>query len=232
MKGILALLIGLGMFFVPAEGPAADDPLAAMGKGWECEKKEKSLRIYTQEIPGKDIPKVQMVGIINASPKQVFKVVTDYKNFKKFMPYIDLSHVIHSERVNAHTSVHFVFFLVNPPFIDARFYTLKLTDDSDETIDGKAGSYRSKWDLVTKGVYHETPKSPGIKRLMHEDGAVETRINQGFWLMQPLDGGRKTRVIYQVLTDPGGSIPHWLANKAQMKTLPDLLETLEKKIGK
>jgi len=228
MNRVFAALAAFGLLLFPGPGSAAEDPLAAQGPGWECVKRDASLRIYTQPVPGRDLPKVQMVGVVDAPPERVFRVVTDYEKFETSMPYIDASRVIHGERVNAHTEVHYVFFLVNPPLIDARYYTLKLTDESDETIEGVPGSYRSQWDLVTEGVYHETPESPGIQRIAHMDHAVETRLNQGFWLMQPLDGGRKTRVVYQVLTDPGGSIPHWVANKAQMKTLPDLMATVEK----
>ena len=230
MKRCLITAGVLIMLCVSAQVPAAEDPLAAVGKGWKCEKKDSNLRIYVHEIPGKDVPKVQLVGIVDASPKQVFQVVTDYAHFKDFMPYVDVTHVIHTERVNKNTAVNYVFFFVNPPVISGRYYTLKLTDESNVSLEGKAGSYRSRWDLVTRGVYHETPESPGIKNLVHDKDAVETRGNQGFWLMQPLDGGKKTRVIYQVLTDPGGSIPHWIANKAQMKTLPDLLDTVVKRV--
>lgn len=232
MKRLFVLAMVLGVVLASAPGPAAEDPLAALGKGWKCEKKGDDLRIYYQDVPGKEVPKVQMVGVVDAPPEKVFEVVTDYARFEDTMPYMEVCHVIHTEKVDKNTTVNYVFFFVNPPLISGRYYTLKLTDERDATIEGVAGSYRSKWDLVTKGVYHETPESPGIQMLMHVKDAVETRSNQGFWLLQPLDGGKKTRLIYQVLTDPGGSIPHWIANKAQVKTLPDLLETVEKQVKK
>jgi hypothetical protein len=230
MKKLFMTAVVLGILCLSAQGPAADDPLAAWGAGWQVEKKSDTFRIYTQPIPGKDVPMVQVVGIVDAPPQSVFQVVTDYAHFEDFMPYMEVCHVIHTEQIDPHTRVNYVFFFVNPPLIAGRFYTLKLTDQSDETIEGVAGSYRSQWDLVTNGVYHETPESPGIQQLVHDKDAVETRNNQGFWLMQPLDGGQKTRVIYQVMTDPGGTIPHWVANKAQMTTLPDLFSTISNRI--
>jgi len=225
---LLVMLVVVGLLLGRVPASAAQDPLAPLGDGWTCEKKGEGVRIYYQDVPGQDVPKVQMVGIVDVPPEKVFRVVTDYAHFEDFMPYVEVSHVVHTETVDKNTAVSYVFFFVNPPLIAGRYYSLKLTDESDVPIEGTAGSYRSTWDLVTSGVYHETPESPGISSLVHNKNAVETRSNQGFWLLQPLDGGQKTRVVYQVLTDPGGSVPHWVADKAQMKTLPDLLETVRK----
>jgi len=46
--------------------------------------------------------------------------------------------------------------------------------------------------------------------------------------MEPLDGGKRTRATYALFTDPGGSIPSFIANKANTTALPDLFAAVRK----
>ena len=57
-------------------------------------------------------------------------------------------------------------------------------------------------------------------------------VNEGSWTLEALDGGRRTRATYYLYTDPGGSIPKWIANKANTMALPDLFEAIRKRAAK
>ena len=63
-----------------------------------------------------------------------------------------------------------------------------------------------------------------------EPGYVRVSEVKGFWKLVPR--GDSTEVIYQVHTEPGGSVPSWLANKfvveAPFNTLKGLRERAEK----
>ena len=48
-----------------------------------------------------------------------------------------------------------------------------------------------------------------------------TRIS-GSWTLEPLEGGKRTRAVYRLLTDPGGSIPGLMADRANTSALPRL----------
>ncbi len=67
--------------------------------------------------------------------------------------------------------------------------------------------------------------------LPEEKGYVRVAQVDGFWKLVPKDGGM-TEVTYQVHTEPGGSVPSWLANKfvvdAPFNTLKALKERAEK----
>lgn len=204
------------------------DPFAPVGSGWKETQKKAEYRIFSKPIPGKDVPQVQMVGIVNATPAACFKVVTDYAKFPENMPYMKLTEVVNSKTVNAHEKINYVFFYVSPPIISARYYTLKLTDQSNETIEGVPGSYKSGWTLVNKGPYHLNPESPQLKGQLKGKKGVETPLNNGYWLFQPIEGGKKSKLVYDVMSDPGGSVPTWMANKAQSQTLPSLFDTITK----
>ncbi|MFH1726993.1 MAG: hypothetical protein ABIA04_01060 [Pseudomonadota bacterium] len=50
-------------------------------------------RLY--EVQGSNIKTGQIIGIVNANPKRIWKAITDYANFNKIMPYMtDASHLI------------------------------------------------------------------------------------------------------------------------------------------
>lgn len=64
-----------------------------------------------------------------------------------------------------------------------------------------------------------------------EKGFVRVTQVQGFWKLTP-KGADSTEVTYQVHTEPGGSVPSWIANKfvvdAPYNTLKALRERAEK----
>jgi len=76
-----------------------------------------------------------------------------------------------------------------------------------------------------------TRKLEGVpKYLPEEKGFVRVSKVQGFWKLQPREGG--TEVTYQVHTEPGGSVPSMVANKfvvdAPFNTLKALKERAER----
>jgi len=54
------------------------------------------------------------------------------------------------------------------------------------------------------------------------------KINDGSWTLEPIDDGARTRATYLLYTDPGGSLPTFLINKANSSTIPDIYEALRK----
>ncbi len=68
--------------------------------------------------------------------------------------------------------------------------------------------------------------------LKEEQGYVRVASVEGFWRMTPTKDG-KVDVIYQLHTEPGGSVPSWLANQfvvdAPFNTLKALKDRAEKR---
>lgn len=69
------------------------------------------------------------------------------------------------------------------------------------------------------------------KYVPEESGFVRVAEVQGFWKLTP-KGPASTEVAYQVHTEPGGSVPSWVANKfvvdAPYETLKALKEQAER----
>jgi hypothetical protein len=102
------------------------------------------------------------------------------------------------------------------PIIDDRDYFIEITLDQDLGPDGS-------------GVYHASWKPWGLDRpSMH--GVVRVTTNEGFWDVQPLEGGRKSQVTYYLLSDPGGYIPAWVGNLGNKRVLPDVIHSMYKEI--
>lgn len=204
-----------GMMTVSVSEFAPSEP------GWKEDVKSDDYKTFYQDSAGGETRKVLLLGILNAGPEACFALVTDYERFGDFMPFVQYTKLIDSERVNDDTVRNWVFFYLNPPMVANRFYTIELVDERN--VDGRLGVYRSRWTLDQSG-RRKTPDDRDIKPRIRGGfkKPVETPLNDGYWLFEPLEGGRKTKVTYWVWTHPGGSIPPGIADKANAIALPKL----------
>jgi hypothetical protein len=153
---------------------------------------------------------MQATGEMNAPPKAVFDVVTDFADYPKFMPYTKEARVLYWVDPN----VFVEYTRVTAPFVSDRDSINQITMTRGTAVNG--GVYRSEW--VTRP-----------DELPARDGVVRVRLNSGSWVLQPIDGGRRTRVTYTLLTNPGGYIPKWLANQSNQQFIPDLFKAVEQR---
>ena len=210
MRVFLVLLLSLAA--------AADEPKWER-KGFDCERPEKGchivtccqygLAVYTREKPGVDVKEVKAVGQVDAPPEKVFEVVTDYEHQVGNMPYVE------KQQVFARSDKDVTFWAVADfPMVSRRDWILK--SRLEKNLPG--GVWRAAWDPV------EVPNAP-----VPGEGVVRLKINTGSWTMEPIDGGKRTMATYQLLTDPGGSIPTFIANKANTTVLPELFARVRKR---
>ncbi len=167
------------------------------------------LTVSTREMKGYDAREVKAVGQVDAPPAKVFEVVTDYEQQVGNMPYIE------KMRVFSRTDSEVVFWAqADFPMVSRRDWVLRATLAKD--LPG--GVYGSAWEPAT--VKEAPPPADGVVRL---------KINTGSWTLEPLDGGKRTLATYQLLTDPGGSIPTFIANKANTTALPELFTRVRRR---
>lgn len=180
------------------------------GDGWEKAAEQKNLTVFAREKKG-GVQEMKAEGVIDAPPEKVWKALRDYENYKKTMPYTEESKVVAREGGD---KVIWFYSVVNAPFVDRRDYVIKLVDESK--WNNGEGFLKVSW---TAG-NDKAPKKP--------DNVVRVQINDGYWQLEPRDGGKKTFAVYYVYTDPGGSIPRWLVNKANGSAVPDVFEAVRK----
>ena len=197
---------------------APDDAAKWERKEFDCERPahgchitsccQYGLAVYTREKDGLDVREVRAVGQMDASPARVFEVVSDYEHQVGRMPYVEKAQVFSREDSEV------VFWAqADFPMVSRRDWVLK------STLSKKLpkGVWRVSWEPT------QVPAAP-----LPADGVVRLEVNTGSWTLEPLDGGKRTLATYQLLTDPGGSIPTFIANKANTTALPELFSRVRK----
>ena len=182
------------------------------GGGWEEIDHRGTLTISTRSRPGTSIKETRAVGTIDAPNWVIKNVLDDVESYPSFMPYVVESKVL-SRNPAKHTLT--VYTRMTPPLIDARDYTLLVHDDSHKAADGTT-VYVSHWNPANEA-------GPAEK-----SGTVRVNVNEGSWVLEPIDNGERTRGTYTLFTDGGGGIPAFIFNQLSKRRLNELFEVLGK----
>lgn len=177
--------------------------------GWVEKANTNGVLVYARDRQGSSIKALRAVGTIDAPPHAVMRVLADYARYSETMPYTEKSEILGRE---SDGSVIF-YTVINPPIVSRRDYTLRIMDESDWK-NGR-GYLRSRWTISDKG------PAP-------QEGHVRVPVNEGSWTLAPRQGGTKTYAVYDLFTDPGGSLTTFIINKANRSTIPDLFDVLRK----
>jgi hypothetical protein len=179
---------------------------------WELAGKGSNLLVYARERAGTGIKEMKATGMIDAPPHAVWKVLRDVENYRRTMPFTEVSEVVGRE---ANDRVVYFYTVLNAPLVSRRDYTIRIVDQS-EWKDG-AGYLKLAWSAAPD-------KGPKPKT----DGTVRVTVNEGFWKLEPRDNGTQTFLTYYIYTDPGGTVPRWLVNKANTSAVPDVFGAVRK----
>lgn len=210
------LLVSLAVLASAAS--AAEEPKWDR-KEFECERPEKGCHIasccqygfgvYAREKAGSDLKEVRAVGEIDATPEKVFLDVSDYEHQVGNMPYVE------EIKVFSRTADQVKFWArADFPMVSKRDWVL--SSKLEKNLPG--GVYRVSWEPT------EVKEAPPP-----QDGVVRLKVNTGSWTLEPLDGGKRTKATYSLFTDPGGSVPTFIANKANTTALPELFARVRKR---
>jgi hypothetical protein len=178
---------------------------------WKQVSRDDGISVLARTPEGGGAAEVKATTLMDVPADAVWKVVRDYVNYKKVMPYTEESRVLATQEGGKVTTV---YCLVNAPLVDKRDFIIRVLDESDWK--GGQGFMKATWKETSEGAPAE------------REGVVRVKLNQGYWLLEPREGGKKTFVTYYVLTDPGGSLPGWVSDKANKSSVPDVLRAVRK----
>jgi hypothetical protein len=168
------------------------------------------MAIYFRDDTKANAREVRAYTDIASPPWHVFSVVTDFDNYPKFMPYTK------EEKILEHLSPSqfLVYSVITPPATAWRDSVSAITFTKGTPENG--GVFKSEWEARPTAA----PTRPGVVRIP---------LNQGYWLLEPIDAGRRTRVTYEILTNPGGNIPRFIVDSGATIGIPDLFNAVRRR---
>lgn len=182
---------------------------AAQAETWQVAKDEGGITVSLSEVAGSKYKAYRGVTTIKASVSQLRKLQEDVVGACSWIHECKTQKVLKFDGGKVWTYTQF-----NTPWpVTPRDSVLMVT-----TEEGTDGS-------VIRKLEGEPTYIPNV------DGFVRVAQVEGFWKFVP-KGADQTEVTYQVHTEPGGSVPSWVANKfvvdAPFNTLKALKERAEK----
>lgn len=204
---LLCLVVAL--VAVPVARAAAEDP--PVPAGWHEGSRSKEITIFFRDNDELNAREFLAIGPIDASPDVVFSVVTDVENHPKFMPYNKESRIVDRPAPNEIV----VYQVIDAPVIANRdcYLHIKTTPG-----DSPSSVWKSEW--------HAVPDFQPDRK-----GFVRMRVAQGIWTFEPIDGGRRTRLSYDSMTNIGGMVPRWMADSSNMSIMPKMYESIRKRVA-
>jgi uncharacterized protein YndB with AHSA1/START domain len=180
-------------------------------KKWTEAYRHDNLVIFTKDV-GQD-HEILAISELETTPETVFSVLTDVERYAEFMPYVRESRVL--SRVNDLDLVTYA--RIAPPLVSQRDYALHVRITRGSPLNG--GVSKLEWTSV-----------PDAQAEI--EGVVRVKLNQGAWIIEPMNGGKRTRLTYTVLTDPGGLLPPFVINLTSTVSVPELFEAVRKRAKK
>lgn len=180
----------------------------AQAEDWQVAKDQDGIKVSLSEVAGSKYKAYRGVTTIKASMAKVRSLQEDVAGACAWIHECKSQKLLKHEGDQSWTYTQF-----NTPWpVTARDSVLHIT--TSEAADGSVTR-------TLEGVPNYIPEEKGFVRVAQVEG---------FWKLVPKDD--LIEVTYQVHTEPGGSVPSWLANKfvvdAPFNTLQALKQRAEK----
>lgn len=179
----------------------------AQAAQWRLVKDEAGIRVYLQQIPGSSFQAFRGVTRIRTDMPRLLALQDDVRAACAWI------HACSEQRLLKHEgNLSWAYSRFHTPWpVQPRDSILQVTTTRD--ADGRITR-------VLHGVADYLPQQQGFVRVSKVEG---------FWSLTPLEG--EIEVVYQVHSEPGGSVPAWLANSfvvdAPFNTLRGLRQLAE-----
>jgi START domain-containing protein len=203
-----ALRTAVVFFYLPAlvySGSASTSEDA----GWELVADDDGIKVYARSLANSPVREVRAITEISATPNRVFAMLLDSDRFVEFMPYIVEIRTVARDS----SSIWYLYQRISPPLVSDRDYTLR----HQSVEDPQHGRYELRWEAANE----RGPKA--------RDRVVRVEICTGAYVVEGIDGGARSQLTYQLHTDPGGMLPKWLADQANIESVPALLRAVRRR---
>ncbi|MEZ9632434.1 START domain-containing protein [Vibrio cyclitrophicus] len=185
--------------------------LASDGNEWKLVRNKQGIEVYNRKIEGNDFKEFRAEADIKANLTSIIALFTDTSVGTQWVENIDKM-----EEIDHFSEVHTV----------TKTYTKAPWPVSDREAIVENFIEQDPDTLTVMITQHGRPNyQPNDDKRIVRVAHLESR-----WVLTPLNNNT-THISYQVLSDPGGSIPSWLINMVAVsqpyKTLRGLSEMLD-----
>jgi len=179
--------------------------------GWNQRVQDQTMTVWDHTAPNSGLRAVKFGGVVEASPAAVWAVVMDLNHYNQIFPFQEETRIVGTEEGGKRL---WFYAVLAAPFVSKRDYTLDVRiDDWDEA----KGHYR-----LSFSPGNDYPKAPPPVK-----GSVRVTDVRGFWEVKAWGLGF-AHVSYCVRADPGGNLPAFFVNAAQVDAMPKILNALRK----
>ena len=163
---------------------------------WHLAKNKDGIKVYTRKIEGWGLKEYKVIMEVNASVDQIESVLRDSKNREKWLH----NSYDAKDLKSPSPEVVYTYAVMDAPWpVSDRDNITQWTYEKEEN-----GNVRI--DMVAVPIL--IPEKSGIVRI---------KRMKGYWQLEKISS-TKTKVIQQVVSEAGGSIPDWLANSSIVDT--------------
>jgi hypothetical protein len=176
--------------------------------------------VYKKDIAGVDIPGFKGIKLVDVGSDVLFEAINDFDAHNGLSDSIPL---VKSRVLKRSGNTLHVFAYLDVPgwtLANDRYWFVEAT--MDYNIGGVRGHHKQAWKQLDPSLYPQVVEEAQAI----SSKAVLVELNHGSWEVIP-EGAGKTRLIYRVLSTPGGRIPNSLQALATGQTLPDNLLQFE-----
>ncbi len=166
--------------------------------GWSLVKNSGGIKVYERAVPGTELMEYMGVTTVNEKMEVIGEVLRDVPRFNAWIADCYGAQV--EKKYDRNTMV--IYMVLRPPIIEERDIILK-----DKAV--------YDWDNARANISFTATDEVKIPQ---EEGRVRVTVMKGVFDMEFL-GRDRTKFIYRLLVDPGGSIPKKVAY-AVMKSYP------------
>ena len=180
--------------------------LQLFGSSWQLEKEKNGVLVYTREVEGSDFLEFKGVVEVDASVDAVIAFLYDIPITPEWIDDCDFAMTL--EEVAFHDNYIYQTFDLPFPVSDRELIlhsTLTYTKEGATLASVAASDFCQNYNGLRCKVVNDNKK-------------VVITKSKGIYTMTAL-GVNRTKIVWKLHTEPGGSIPTWLAN-AMVVDLP------------
>ncbi len=194
MKKIILLLVLANICFQMNGKSNSVNGLPKTNKNdWELKKSEKGISVFSRCAESSKYNELKVVFQVKSSLSSIVALLNDVESYPKWIYHCEGSKILKKD-----SEKHLVRYqkIVAPWPVDNRDIAVEVNSYQDEK---------------TKIVYQKISSVPDYTPATK--GHVRIREYRAMWTLKPLKNGI-VQVEYELLVNPGGSIPAWVINLA------------------